>query len=433
MGDNVHPAMRQRYFSGSIEKAYSTASDRYASSGVDVRQALTHLSHVSLSVHCWQGDDVGGFENQNAVLGGGLVATGAYPGKARNAAELRADAEKAFSLVPGKHRFALHAMYAETEGRRIDRHEVAPQHFRGWIEWARGIGIGLDFNPTFFSHPKAADGFTLSHRDRGIRRFWIEHGIACRKIGAAIGQALGTPCITNLWIPDGYKDTPADRLGPRQRLVDSLDTIFKASLPSKYNLDSVEPKLFGIGSESYVVGSHEFYLGYAISRKKLLTLDSGHYHPTESIADKISSVLQFIPEILLHVSRGVRWDSDHVVILNDDLLAIARELVANDFLGRVHVGLDYFDASINRIAAWVLGSRNMLKALLIALLEPPAIRESEIAGDLTGRLSLQEQAKTLPFGPIWDYYCASKGVPAENEWLAEVRNYEKQILGKRGS
>ena len=289
----------------------------------------------------------------------------------------------------------------------------------------------MDFNPTYFSHPKAADGFTLSYRDKSIRQFWIEHGIACRNIGAAIGKALGKTCITNLWIPDGYKDTPADRKGPRERLTEALDAIFDKPISPKLNLDSVEPKLFGIGSESYVVGSHEFYLGYAISRKKLFTLDSGHYHPTESISDKISSVLQFLPEILLHVSRGIHWDSDHVVTLTDDLQAIAREIVANGYTNRVHIGLDYFDASINRIAAWVIGTRNMLRALLIALLEPPGIRQAEIAGDFTVRLALQEEAKALPVGAVWDYYCESKGVPVGEAWLREVKRYEREILLNR--
>src|SRR6266850_491606 len=412
-------------------QAFGIASERYAKSGVDVHKALARLARIPISLHCWQGDDGGGFENTESSLGGGLVATGNYPGKSRTPEELRSDVEKALSLIPGKHRFALHASYAETQGKLVDRNEVAPEHFRGWIDWARQNGLGLDLNPTFFSHPKAADGFTLSHPDQSIRQFWIEHGIACRKIGAAMGKALRTPCITNLWIPDGYKDTPADRKGPRERLVESLDSIFKTAISPKFNLDSVEPKLFGIGSESYVVGSHEFYLGYATTRKKLLTLDSGHYHPTESVADKISSVLQFLPEIMLHVSRGVRWDSDHVVTLTDDLQAIAREIVANDYLDRVHIGLDYFDASINRIAAWVIGARNMLRALLIALLEPPAIKAAERAGDHTSRLALQEEAKTLPFAAVWDYYCESKSVPVGSDWLAEVKNYERQVLRHR--
>lgn len=411
--------------------AFESARERYGQLNIDVDRALSVLPKIPISLHCWQGDDVGGFENRGLGLGGGLAATGNYPGKARNPDELRADVDMALSLIPGKHRFALHASYAETNGRRVERNQLEPRHFKGWIDWAESQGFGLDFNPTFFSHPKATDGFTLSHRDKGIREFWIEHGIACRKIGAAMGKALRRPCVTNVWIPDGYKDLPADRKAPRARLLESLDDIFKETISPKLNLDSVEPKLFGIGSESYVVGSHEFYLGYAVSRKKLLTLDSGHYHPTESIADKISSVLEFLPEILLHVSRGVRWDSDHVVTLTDDLQAIAREVVANDYLPRVHIGLDYFDASINRIAAWVIGSRNMLRALLIALLEPPAIRQAEEAEDYTARLALQEEAKALPFGAIWDAYCERKSVPIGEVWLEEIREYERRILSGR--
>jgi L-rhamnose isomerase len=375
---------------------------------------------------------VRGFEHFGGTLGGGLVATGNYPGKARTPDELRADLGKAYSLIPGRHRLNLHALYGEFGGKKVDRDEIAPEHFQSWISWAKRNGLGLDFNPTCFSHPKAADGFTLSHRDKGIRQFWIEHCMRSREIGAAMGKALGKACVTNVWVPDGMKDTPADRSGPRARLAESLDAVFKTPISPKLNLDSVEPKLFGIGSESYVAGSHEFYLGYAVSRNKLLCLDAGHYHPTESIADKISSVLQFMREILLHVSRGVRWDSDHVVILNDDLLAIAREIVANGFADRVHIGLDYFDASINRIAAWTIGARNMLRALLIAMLEPPAIKAAEAGGDFTSRLALQEEARTLPFGAVWDYYCESKGVPVGENWLAEVKRYEKDVLSKRG-
>ncbi len=411
--------------------AFELAKDRFAQFGVNVEHALILLGKIPISLHCWQGDDLGGFENLGLGLGGGLAVTGNYPGKARTPEELRADVEKALSLIPGKHRLNLHASYGETNGRRIDRNELAPEHFKNWIAWAKATGLGLDFNPTFFSHPKASDGFTLSHRDKAIRRFWIDHGIASRTIGAAMGKALETPCITNLWIPDGYKDVPADRKAPRERLAESLDAIFKSSISSRFNLDAVEPKLFGIGSESYVVGSHEFYLGYAISRKKMLTLDSGHYHPNESISDKISSVLQFLPRILLHVSRGIRWDSDHVVTLTDDLQAIAREVVANDYTARVHLGLDYFDASINRVAAWVIGTRNMLRALLLALLEPPAIRAAEAEGDHTSRLALQEEARMLPFGAIWDVYCEMKDVPVGNGWLAEIKRHEEKILFKR--
>ncbi len=414
-----------------IEVAYQLALERYADYGVDVEHALKVLGQFSISLHCWQGDDVGGFENYRGALGNGLAITGNYPGKARTPEELRADLDRALSLIPGKHRVNLHAFYGEFAGRKVDRNQIEPKHFAKWISWAKQNGLGLDFNPTCFSHPKAADGSTLSHPDKGIRKFWIEHCIRSREVGAAMGKALGKTCVTNIWIPDGMKDTPADRVAPRARLAESLDAVFKKAISPKLNLDALEPKLFGIGSESYVVGSHEFYLGYAVSRKKLLTLDAGHYHPTEGIADKISSVLQFMPEILLHVSRGVRWDSDHVVILNDDLLAIAREIVAGGFEKRVHIGLDYFDASINRVAAWTIGTRNMLRALLIGLLETPLIRTAEAAGDFTTRLALQEESKTLPFGAVWDYYCEQKGVPVGDAWLAEVKGYEKEVLSKR--
>lgn len=415
-------------------QAYDLARERYAALDVDVDAALNQLAAVPVSLHCWQGDDVGGFENSGEALGGGIAATGNYPGKARTPDELRADASKALSLIPGRHRFALHASYGEFGGTRVDRDAVGPEHFRGWIDWAKSLGIGLDFNPTYFSHPKAASNFTLSHPDPAIREFWINHGIACRKIGAAFGKALGTPCATNIWIPDGMKDTPADRLGPRQRLVESLDNVLREPIDPALNLDSVEGKLFGLGCESYTVGSHEFYLGYATSRKILLTLDTGHYHPTETIVDKISAVFAFVPEIVLHVSRGVRWDSDHVVVLSDDLEGIGQELVRGDFLSRTHLGLDYFDASINRVAAWVIGTRNMIKALLKALIEPSArLRALEAAGDYTGRLAMQEEIKTLPFGPIWDHYCEMKDVPVAEAWLADVRAYEQSVLGRRRS
>ena len=415
----------------SIAKSFSLACERYAGLGVDVDYALKTLSQISISLHCWQGDDVGGFENFGGALTGGIMATGNYPGKARTPEELRADLDAALSLIPGKHRLNLHAFYGEFGGKKVDRDAIEPKHFANWISWAKQNGLGLDFNPTCFSHAKSADGFTLSNANKGVRQFWIEHCIRSREIGAAFGRALGKTCVTNVWIPDGYKDTPADRVGPRARLAESLDAVFKKVISPKLNLDAVEPKLFGIGSESFVVGSHEFYMGYAVSRKKLLTLDAGHYHPTEGIADKISSVLQFMPEILLHVSRGVRWDSDHVVILNDDLQAIAREIVANGFEKRVHIGLDYFDASINRVAAWTIGTRNMIRALLIALLETPLIRTAEAAGDFTTRLALQEEAKTLPFGAVWDHYCEQQGVPVGEHWLAEAKRYEKTVLSKR--
>lgn len=415
----------------SIEKSYALAKERYAEFGVDVEAALKSLERTAISMQCWQGDDVNGFES-TAGLSGGIMATGNYPGRARTADELRSDAAKALSLVPGKHRFSLHAIYLEHGGKKVERTEVAPAHFQGWMDWAAGLGIGLDFNPTFFSHPKAADGFTLSHRDEGIRRFWVEHGIACRKVGEAIGRRQGSPCVTNVWIPDGMKDVTIDRKGPREILKKSLDELFAAPIDPALNLDAVESKLFGLGSETYVVGSHEFYMGYAVANKKLLTLDAGHFHPTETIADKISSALVFLDEILLHVSRGIRWDSDHVVILTDDLRAIAEELVRGGYLGRVHVGLDYFDASINRVAAWVTGTRAMLKALLLALLEPISqLRKMEVDGDFTSRLALVEEVKALPFGAIWDYYCDKQGVPVGMAWLDEVKRYEKDVLGKR--
>ena len=414
-----------------IEKAYEAARQRYAELGVDTEKAIERLARTAVSLHCWQGDDVGGFETSEGLSGGGLVATGAYPGKARTPDELREDIEKAMSLIPGKHRLNLHAMYAETAG-KVDRNELTAEHFAAWIDWAKGNGLGMDFNGTFFSHPKAESGFTLSSADEGIRRFWVEHGIACRKIGAAMGKELGTACVTNLWIPDGYKDIPVDRKGPRQRLKKSLDEIFAEKIDQKCLLDAVESKLFGIGSECYVVGSHEFYLGYAIGNNVLLCLDTGHFHPTEVVSDKISSVMEFLDRILLHVSRGVRWDSDHVVILSDELRAIAEELVRGDYLERVHIGLDFFDASINRVAAWVIGTRCMLKALLIALLEPTEkLREMEMSGDFTSRLATLEELKTLPFGAVWDYYCTKMEVAPAQAWLDEVKAYEKDVLSKR--
>src|SRR4051794_17812925 len=415
-----------------LERAYLLAQERYGDLGVDVERALKRLSMIPISLHCWQGDDVGGFERIGEQLGGGLAVTGNYPGKARNAEELRADLDQALALIPGKHRLNLHASYAETEGKRVERNELEPAHFKNWIEWARQNRLGMDFNPTYFSHPKAADGFTLSHKDKGIRQFWIEHGIACRKIGAAIGKSLGKTCVTNLWIPDGSKDSPVDRSAPRQRLAESLDKIFAPRIDPKHNLDAVESKLFGIGSESYVVGSHEFYLGYAIRNKKLLCLDAGHFHPTEVISDKISAVLMSLDQILLHVSRGVRWDSDHVVTVTDELQAIAQEIVRGNYLDRVRLGLDFFDASINRVAAWVIGARSMLKALLLALLEPiEKLRELEAEGDYTARLALLEASKTLPIGAVWDFYCLKAGVPGENEWLKNVRRYEREVLLER--
>lgn len=416
-----------------LERLYESARQHYAEFGVDTDRALERLARVAISVQCWQGDDVGGFENEAGLTGGGIMATGAYPGKARTPDELRADAAKALSLIPGKHRFSLHAIYLEKQGKPVDRDEIEPAHFQRWIDWAKDLGIGLDFNPTFFSHPKAADGFTLTNRNEAIRRFWVQHGIACRRVGEAMGRQLGTACVTNVWIPDGMKDLTIDRKGPRELLVRSLDEIFAPAIDPAHHLDAIEGKLFGIGSETYVPGSHEFYLGYAVKHNKLLTLDAGHFHPTETIADKLSAVLCFLDEILLHVSRGVRWDSDHVVTLTDELKAIAEELVRGDYLGRVHIGLDFFDASIHRVAAWVIGTRAMLKALLGALLEPTSqLRQLECQGDYTGRLAMLEEVKLLPLGVVWDYYCQRQNVPVGPAWLDEVRGYERQVTSKRG-
>lgn len=416
-----------------IAQGYQYARDAYAALGVDVDAAMAALAGIPISLHCWQGDDVGGFENLSAASGGGIQATGNYPGKARTPEQLRQDVEKALSLIPGKHRLNVHAMYAETGGKKVERDALEPRHFQNWMDWAREQGLGIDFNPTCFGHPKADDGFTLAHYDDGIRKFWIDHCIACRKIGAAFGKALGSTCVTNLWIPDGFKDIPVDRNKSREILRDALDDVFEEEIDSSLNLDAVESKLFGIGSESCVIGSHEFYMGYALSRDVLLTLDAGHFHPTEVISDKISSVLLFLDEILLHVSRGVRWDSDHVVILNDELRAIAEEIVRNRYVDRVHIGLDFFDASINRIAAWVIGTRSMIKALLIALLEPTEkLRELECSGNYTARLALLEELKTLPFGAVWDYYCVSRNVPPAGAWMQSVLQYEKDVLAARG-
>jgi len=413
-----------------MSNAFSLAKETYAAAGVDVEAALAALDRVAISLHCWQGDDVGGFEGAQGLEGSGLAATGNYPGRARTPDELRSDLEKALSLIPGRHRLNLHACYAELGGQKLERNAYGVEQFQGWIDWARAHGIGLDFNPTYFAHPLAADGATLSHADAGVRRFWIEHGIASRRIAGEIARQLGSPVVNNHWVPDGSKDLPFDRKSPRERLAASLDEILRE--PVEGSLDAVECKLFGIGSESYVVGSHEFYLGYAISRRTLLCLDAGHFHPTESLSDKISSVLQYVPELLLHVSRGVRWDSDHVVILDDATRAIMEELVRGDFLGRTHIGLDFFDASINRVAAWVIGTRSALKALLWALLEPAArLREAEAAGDFTARLGWMEERHTLPFGAVWEEHCCRGEVPGGIAWLDEIRSYEKSVLSAR--
>ena len=416
-----------------VRNAYAMAKERYAAFNVDTERALQILAGIQISLHCWQGDDVAGFEAPDVELSGGIAATGNYPGKAATADELRSDLDQAYSLIPGAHRLNLHAIYAETGGEAVERDQLQPEHFSGWVAWAKEKGHGLDFNPTLFSHPMADSGMTLSSYDDGVRQFWVDHCIACRKIGESFGRALGTPCVTNIWIPDGYKDVPADRKTPRLLLKDSLDKILAEPIGRQYNLDAVEGKLFGLGSESYVVGSHEFYLSYAMANDVLLCLDSGHYHPTEVISDKLSAVLTFLDEVLLHVSRGVRWDSDHVVLLTDELQAIAQEVVRGGYLDRVHIGLDFFDASINRVAAWVIGTRNALRALLMALLEPfDPLRALEVAGDFTGRLALLEELKGLPFGAVWDYACLQQGVPVGYAYMDEIRAYEEKVLSKRG-
>jgi len=417
------------------QSPYSFAKEQFAAVGVDTEAALTQLDQIPVSMHCWQGDDVAGFEApEKAGAGNGCLATGNYPGKATNPAELMADIEQAASAIPGPLRLNLHASYATDGAPLPERDELTVDNFRSWVDWAKAQDFGIDFNPTSFSHPKAEEGFTLSHQDAGIRQFWIDHCIACRKIGAAIGEELNNPVINNIWIPDGYKDTPADRLAPRERLLESLDAIFAPDISKKWNIDAVESKLFGIGVESYTVGSSEFYLAYAATRKVALCLDAGHFHPTESVADKISAALLYVPELLLHVSRGVRWDSDHVVTLDDATQSILEECVVSGQMHRIHVGLDFFDASINRIAAWVIGTRNAKRALLRGLLQAKAtLRAVEQAGDFTARLALMEDAKSLPWGIVWGEYCLRHNKPGDQAWLASVQRYEAEVLELRGS
>jgi L-rhamnose isomerase len=412
---------------------YEAAKQLYAKHGIDVDQVLEKLAQIKISMHCWQGDDVRGFLNKDQDLTGGISVTGNYPGAARTPEELRADLEKAFSLIPGKHKVNLHAIYADTD-EKVELDQLEPKHFQKWVDWAKEQGLGMDFNPTCFSHEKSSEGFTLSHPDPEIRRFWIDHCKASRKIGAYFGEQLGQTCVTNVWVPDGFKDVPADRLAPRQRLKDALDEVFAEELNPSHNLDAVESKLFGIGSEAYVVGSHEFYMGYGLRNNKLICLDAGHFHPTEVISNKLSSLSLFADGILLHVSRPMRWDSDHVVTLDDELIDIGRELVRGDLLGKTHIGLDFFDASINRVAAWVIGTRNTIKSLLRAMLDPiEALKKAELEGDYTTRLALTEEFKSYPFGAVWDYYCEKNGVPVREEWLSEVKTYEQDVLLKRGN
>ncbi len=414
-----------------VEQAYVFARERYAEHGIDTEELLARLDTVPISIQCWQGDDVLGFESADANLTGGIQTTGNYPGRARNADELRSDLEVALTLIPGASRVNLHAMYLDTD-RPVGRDKIEPKHFQGWIDWAKDRNLGLDFNPTCFSHPNSAQGLTLSHPDGDIRRFWMDHCIASRRVSEYMGEQLGSPTVMNIWVPDGYKDTPAERLEPRKRLMSSLDAILGA-VEGKHHKVAVEGKLFGIGAESCTVGSNEFYMAYAATRKTLLCLDAGHFHPTESVADKISTSLCFLDEILLHVSRPVRWDSDHVVLFDDATIAIAQEIVRSNGLDRVNIGLDYFDASINRVAAWVIGTRNYRKALLYAMLEPRAeLKKAEDRFDYTSRLVLMEEAKSLPWTAVWEYYCMTRNVPHGREWLKTVQRYEANVLNSRG-
>ncbi len=422
-----------------IKAAYEAARDTLREYGVDAEAALKKLDEIPVSLHCWQGDDVTGLEAEAGGVSGGILSTGNYPGKARNGDELRADLSKALSLLPGPHKVNLHASYAELAGEKVDRDAYELRHFARFVDWAKEKGIGLDFNPTYFGHPKAADNLTLSHPDKGIRAFWIEHGKTSRRIAAGMGKALGQTCVTNLWIPDGMKDFTADRLAHRARLKDSLDEVYKEKFSPRETLDSVECKLFGIGTESFVVGSHEFYMGYLGYAHKngfedlMLTLDMGHFHPTEQVSDKLSSLLLFSKEILLHLSRGVRWDSDHVIVFSDEITEVMRELVRADALDRTHIALDFFDGSINRVTAWVVGARAARRALLAALLEPTArLKELELAQNFGDRLALMDEARTLPVAAVWNEYCRRKNLPGQaTQWLSDVADYEKNVLSKR--
>jgi L-rhamnose isomerase len=417
----------------SIEKSYQLAREEYAGLGVDTDKVLAEMDKINISLHCWQTDDVGGFEKADSVLGGGgIQATGNFPGKAKNIEQMRADLDKVMSLLPGKQRLNLHAIYGEFGGKLVDRDQIETKHFQGWIDWAKERETGLDFNCTCFSHPYAEDGFTLSSKNEKIRNFWVEHTKRCRAISADMGRQLGTPSVHNIWIPDGSKDTPVDRYTIRKQLMKSLDEIFAVKYPRKYIKDSVESKLFGIGSESMVVGSHDFYVGYAIKNNIMITLDNGHFHPTEQVGDKISSILQFVDEILLHLTRGVRWDSDHVLTFNDELLLITQEIIRCKALNRVNIGLDFFDASLNRIGAYVIGTRSAQLGFLYALLEPTkTLIKFEEEGKTFERLALLELLKSKPFGAVYDYYCLMNKVPVGQEYIDEIMKYEKDVLLKR--
>lgn len=416
-----------------VAKAYHIAREQYAELGVDTEEAIRKLDRIPISLHCWQTDDVAGFETPDAELGGGgIQVTGNFPGKARTITQLRQDIEKVMSLLPGKQRLNLHAIYGDFGGQKVDRNEIEVKHFQSWIDWTKQQQIGLDFNPTCFSHPFANDGFTLSSKNENYRRFWVEHVKRTRQIAAEMGKQLGTPSVNNIWIPDGSKDIPVDRNTHRALLKKSLDEIFSIEYPKNHLKDALESKLFGIGSEAMVVGSHEFYMGYSIKNNKLITLDNGHFHPTEQVGDKISSMLQFVDELLLHVTRGVRWDSDHVVVFNDEIQLIAQEIVRCNALNRVNIGLDYFDASINRIGAYVVGARAFQLALLFALLEPvDKLKEFENEGKNFERLAYLELLKTLPYSAVYNYYCMSSDVKTGQSYISEIQRYEKEVLSKR--
>lgn len=411
-----------------VIKNYELAAERYAAFGVNVDAAIKKFSDVKISLHCWQGDDIRGFEEKTTKSEN--VVTGNYPYAARNAAELRADIEKVYSLSPSSHKLNLHSVYAENTRTDRDGYDIAD--FAGWIDWAKKTGVGLDYNPSFFAHPMMDNGMSLASPKKDVRDFWIRHGQASREIAYGLGKALGETCVCNLWIPDGLKDDPADRLYYRRLLTDSLDKVFEKKYDKKYLVDTLEGKLFGIGTECFVVGSYDYYLAYAIKNNVGICLDSGHFHPTENIADKFSALADFTDDILLHISRGVRWDSDHVVTYGDMLTSIMTEAKRADMLGRLHIGLDYFDASINRIFAWAIGLRNADRALLTALLEPTElIKKAERDGDFGLRLALSEEAKALPSSAVWDYLCLSRGIPVGKDWINEVKAYEKNVLEKR--
>ncbi len=412
---------------------YETAKSRYARYGVDTDSILEQLAKIPISIHCWQGDDVGGFERPDAQLaGGGIQTTGNYPGKAKTIAQLRSDIEKVLTLVPGSHRLNLHASYGEFGSVFVDRDQIEEKHFQGWLDWSKKVGLPLDFNGTFFSHPLADDGYTLASKDERIRRFWIEHAKRCRKIAAWIGERQGSPCILDTWVPDGAKNYTVDKFGYRSILKESLDEIFETEYDPAFMRDALETKLFGIGSEAFVVGSHEFYMNYAARNNKMLCIDMGHFHIEEDISDKLSSILLFDDEILLHVSRPMHWDSDHVVLFNDKIKMVAEELVRSGKLENSHIGLDFFDASINRIGAWVTGVRAMRKALLFALLQPiDLLIEYEEGGNGYGAMSLLELQNILPFGLVWDEFCSRHNVPLEDDLIKIIGEYENTILKER--